>query len=962
MVRVAKSFSVPGTGTRAFAIALIAVLHTAAQNLRADAPEGIEYFEKHIRPLLVDHCYSCHSSKSEGGPKGGLSLEFKGGWSRGGDSGPVIVPGAPERSLLLKAIKHSDVSLQMPKKAPKLEAEAIAHIEDWIRMGAPDPRTGEPASAPRPSASHWAFQPVTSPAVPVLKNRRPARNEVDAFLLSRLEARGLQFSPREDSRTLARRLSFVLTGLPLSTEETDRFTRDRSEGAYERLVDQLLDSPRYGERWARHWLDIARYADTKGYVFEEERRYPYSYTYRDYVIRAFNEDLPYNRFLREQLAADHLVEGPDKRPLAAMGYLTLGRRFLNNAHDIIDDRIDVVTRGMMGLTVVCARCHDHKYDPIPTADYYSLYGVFASSHEPAEKPLLGDSALPPEHPQYLAEREKRVAERVSYRAEQDAEALLKMRSQTGDYLWFIHENREVKDGETVDKLAREAKLSPPATRKFRNRASAWAKEPPPAIAPWVRWTSVALTGSNLAGVIRADIQSDGSTGKMLRSAGFSVSNAPSSLQDAVGVYNRWFARAAEAMHKKRAPEADPDLAEARSLLEGADSPFALNEEELHRAFPTPVQQKLRALQRKIDELDATHPGAPPRAMAMLDNSSPHEPRIFKRGNPGMPGDVVPRRFLEILSKGERKPFSKGSGRLELADMIASPANPLTARVWVNRVWHHHFGTPLVKTPSDFGVRSDPPSHPELLDYLATRFMADGWSVKKLHRLILTSSAFQQSAESNEVGEKLDPGNELYWKQNRRRLDFESMRDSILSVAGNLDLKAGGHPVDITTRPFSGRRTLYGFVERQNLPGLFRTFDFASPDTTSPQRFLTTVPQQALFLMNSPFLMDQARALARRPEIVAASTDSEKVKRLHRLLYQRSPEPEELTLSREFLKTALDAADTQPEMPVWSYGFGSLDERMGQVKFNPLPHFTKYAWQGGKDLPDAKTGWALVSGS
>jgi hypothetical protein len=914
---------------------------------------GIEFFEKHVRPVFVEHCYRCHSSKAEKGIKGGLNLETREGLLKGGENGPAIIPGDVDRSLLIKAVRYLDENLKMPPKDRRLSGEQVAGLEAWVKMGAPYPRTGATPAVTTPAdaaRSHWAYQPVKDPPVPTVKNRSQVRNSIDAFLLAKLEPKGLKLSPEADRRTLARRAAFDLTGLPPSEGEVTAFVEDRSSDAYEKMVDRLLASPRYGERWGRYWLDIARYADTKGYVFEEERRYPYSYTYRDYVIRAFNEDLPFDQFLVQQLAADLLPLGDDKRPLAGLGFLTLGRRFLNNPHDIIDDRLDVMCRGIMGLTIGCARCHDHKFDPVTMKDYYGLYGVLASSHEPEEKPLLGDASLPKEYPQYLEERKKRVEERRQYRADRDAEALLKVRSQVGDYLLAVHDGLKLGDAEAREKVVRERKLEPVVAHKFRDRYEEWRKKPTPLMSAWFAFAGIEEARfAAESGAVAAKLDATIPAGLAARVRG---SNAPASLKEVAARYNDWFATAAKEFAQRT-------NSEAGDFFTAADSPLNLNADELHRIFDTPAQQKLRALQRRIDELDATHPGAPPRAMALRENGEPHRPHVFKRGNPGNVGDEVPRQFIEVLSHGKPAPFTQGSGRLELARAIASRDNPLTARVWANRAWNYHFGAPFVRTPSDFGLRSDPPTNPELLDHLAARFMADGWSVKRLHRMILLSSAYRQSSDDNPAGLKADPANQLLWRQNRRRLDFEAMRDTLLFTSGALDLTQGGHPVDITTEPFTHRRTVYGFVERQNLPGLFRTFDFASPDTTSPQRFSTTVPQQALFLMNSPFVTEQARRLVERPEIESARSDEERVRRLYAILYQRRPEADEMRLARDFLQQPVSTPIAVT--PSWQYGYGGVDATSGRVtSFTHLPHFNNYRWQGGKELPDPKIGWVLLN--
>jgi cytochrome c553 len=940
----------------------------------ASAPDraGIEFFEKHIRPVLVDHCYNCHSLGAEKGVKGGLLLDTRDALLKGGDNGPAIVAGDPEKSLLIRAVRYHDENLQMPPKGKKLSDQQIEDLAAWVKMGAPDPRTGQPGTqnSKLETQAHWAFKPVQAPPPPAIKNRKLVETPVDQFLLAKLEPKGLVLSPRADQRTLIRRASYDLTGLPPTAEETLAFEADKSPDAFARLVDRLLASSRYGERWGRYWLDIARYADTKGYVFEEERRYPYSYTYRDWVVRAFNEDLPYDQFLIQQIAADLLPLGDDKRPLAALGFLTLGRRFLNNQADIIDDRIDVVTRGTMGLTVACARCHDHKFDPVPTQDYYSLYGVFASSHEPSEKPLLGSASMPKEYAGYLAERKKREEELEKFRKDKEEEVLAKIRAQVGDYLLVVHDATKA-DEDKKEGLARERKLQPSLSRHYKRAIKDWQEKPHSVFDVW--FALAALPETNFAARAKELCASFASVGDSTQrinpvvAAAFSAENPPASLKEVSERFNKLFAGVDEEWRRlqtnstatKTLPDADREA--LRQVLYGSGTPImALDSGDLQRFMDTPAQQKLRALRRKVDETDATHPGAPPRAMALLDNRNPTEPVVFKRGNANNPGDKVPRQFLEIVAGTNRKPFTKGSGRLEMAEAIASRDNPLTARVFVNRVWMYHFGAPLVRTPSDFGLRSDPPTHPELLDYLAARFMAGGWSIKQLHRLILLSAAYQQGSEDHPKGARIDPANELCWRMNRRRLDFEAMRDTLLAVSGKLDPAAGGRAVDITTEPFATRRTVYGFIERQNLPGIFRTFDFASPDTTSPQRFSTTVPQQALFLMNSPFEVQQAKGLLERPDVSSAAGEEAKVQRLYQIAFQRNADKDEIKLARQFL--AAQEADAAPsELPAWSYGYGKFNDSTRQVEqFTPLPHWTGYAWQGGTNLPDAKLGWVILN--
>ena len=683
------------TNARRCAAALVATVAMVAA-VRAETaaaahdPAAIEFFESRIRPVLVEHCYKCHSA-AEASPKGELRLDTATLLLRGGASGAAIVPGQPGEGVLLAALRYE--SYEMPP-AGKLPDETIADFEKWIAMGAPDPRgAGEPnAAGDAPRAVNdprdlWSLKRPVKPTPPEVQHKNIVRSEIDAFVLARLEAAGLEPSPAADPRTLLRRLSYVLTGLPPSAEELDAFAADASDARYEQAVDRLLASPRFGERWARHWLDVARYADTKGYVFEEDRNYTHAFKYRDWVIAALNGDMAFDRFVVTQLAADQ-TEDPADAP--AMGFLTLGRRFLNNPADINDDRIDLVTRGLMGMTVACARCHDHKFDAIPTADYYSLYGVLASSEE--------------------------------------------------------------------------------------------------------------------------------------------------SPQD--------------------------------------DGPAML-----------------------------------------VDKAAPVEPVIFLRGNAGNHGPRVSRHFLTCLTEDEPPPFAKGSGRLELAEAIAHRDNPLTARVWVNRVWGHVFGRGLVTTPSDFGVRGEPPTHPELLDWLATTFVDDGWSTKRLLRRIVLSSTFRQASAPRPDSATTDPDNALLVRMNRRRFDLEAMRDGLLAAAGRLDETMGGASVQLTTEPFSTRRSVYGFIERQNLPAFFRTFDFANPNTPAAARPQTASPHQALFMLNSPFAIEQSRLLAERSGAAGGESGQDdkpvaaRIAALYRFALGRPPSSEELADAAVFVAAGVDADQT-----------------------------------------------------
>ncbi len=946
-------------------------------------PARVEFFENRVRPVLVEHCYECHSG-AVAKPKGGLRLDTAAGVLAGGTAGVVVVPGKPAESLLIQAIQgHARDLDQMPPKDARgggLKPEQIAALEEWVRTGAVDPRTAPTAAAPpNAAATHWAFRAPQEPKPPAVTNSGWIRRPLDRFVLAQMEAHGLKPSAPADPRTLFRRATLDLTGLPPTPAEMETFLADKRPDAYVRAVDRLLGSPRYGERWGRIWLDVARYADTKGYVFEEERRYPYSYTYRDWVVQALNDDLPYDRFLQYQIAGDLYATPENPAPLAALGFLTLGRRFLNNQADIIDDRIDVIFRGTQALTVQCARCHDHKFDPIPTADYYSLYGVFQSTHEPAEKPLLGASPNPDLAAEYETERTRRVTEREKFRAERTAETVKKMRDRVGDYLITAQESLTL-DGTQMEGLARTRSLDPGLVGAWKDRLVQWQSQTHPVFAPW--FALLGTSTNDLATLAGARLKALSATNSTLnRSLIAQLSAQPLTNHQAVAIrYSEilgaaeaaWQSSVQAAITAKQTPPvalADPEQEQLRLFLSGPDSPIEQASKDIDRFFDVPTAQKSRALQRQIEELEATHRGSPRRAMALVENDQPTDPVIFKRGNAGNPGAKVPRQFLSLVAGPDRKPFARGSGRRELAEAITDPRNPLTARVMVNRIWLRHFGAPLVSTPSDFGLRSDPPSNPALLDHLALAFQKGGWSLKNLHRELLLSATYQQASSPTTAAEEAvfvanearDPGNLHYWRQNRRRLEFEGLRDSLLAVSGRLDPSMGGQPVEMygTERP-TPRRSLYGFVDRQNLPGILRAFDFASPDATSSGRFQTTVPQQALYFLNSESGADLARQVARHSEPKGTASDEARIQRLYRLLFQRAPTREEERLGLAFVADAsrrpLEAPEPIPAA-AWSYGWGRVDDATQRVaEFNRFTVFRDDAWRPDDKfpLPDARS--------
>ena len=948
---------------------------TAAVANAALPPEHAEFFETKIRPIFAEHCYKCHSHES-GKSKGGLLLDSRDAVRAGGGTGPAIVPGDPEKSLLIEAVRYKSEDLQMPPpdEGGKLSAEEIAALEQWVKLGAPDPRTveGKPSTMNMTKArQHWAFQPVAKPAPPAVKKSAWVSTPVDAFVLAQLEAKQLAPAPAADRRTLLRRVTYDLTGLPPTPAEVDAFLADRGPDAYAKVVERLLASPRYGERWGRFWLDIARYADTKGYLAGNvERRYAFSHTYRDYVIRAFNEDKPYDRFVVEQLAADQLPLAEDKSSLAALGFLTLGRRFLNNQNDIIDDRIDVVTRGLMGLTVSCARCHDHKFDPIPTADYYSLHGVFASSEEPEEKPLLGPLVETPAYEQFL---KKRADIEAKIKAREDDEVkkfLAGVREKTGDYLLAVHDYAQQPKPEKMDLFTGPRKLNAEVMKRWQPFLAERVRTNDPVLAPWFALAALPEKefAENAASVI-AKWKLDAALNAKVVAAFLTAEKPVASLKEAAAIYNRVFADAEKAAAPAAEVTAGTDPAAPASshdaiyqLLHAAGAPANLDHDEVARMLKRQIDTKVSGLRREMEALNWTEAGAPLRAMALTDKPRPRDSHIFVRGNPANAGAEMPRQFLEVLAGEKRVPFQHGSGRLDLAEEIVNPKNPLTARVLVNRVWGWHFGQPLVRTPSDFGVRTEAPPQRALLDWLAATFVENGWSVKQLHRAIVLSSTYRQSSAIDPKAAAADPDNLLIHHFNRHRLELEALRDTLLAVSGNLDEKRGGIPDDLMKEPFATRRTVYGFIDRQNLPGMFRTFDYPNPDVSSAGRFATTVPQQALFMMNSAFAQEEAKRLAARTEVKSAKSDADKVAALYRVVFQRAPERDELALALAFLRRPVAAAEARPAASAgWHYGTGRFDAAAGRVRdFQVMSVRKDGRVTPGAAYPDAKFGFLSVT--
>ncbi len=868
------------------ALALLGVSSCFAADVKL-TPDQLDFFEKRVRPIFTDNCYKCHSHDSEK-VKGGLMLDTRDGLLKGGDTGPVIVPGDPERSLLIGAIRYTNKDLQMPPQDRQLASNQIADLVMWVRMGAPDPRTEVPPSRKyaidfAAARQHWSFRPVMDPPVPQPDDPNHwAQSPVDEFILAAQLTNGVTPAPPADRVTLLRRATFDLIGLPPTPAEVADFLADDSTNAFARVVDRLLASPHYGERWGRYWLDLAHYSDTKG-TGNLGDVYPYAYVYRDYVIRAFNEDLPYDRFLLQQIAADKLPTRDDRQTLAAMGFLTLGNRFNNQINDIIDDRIDIISKGTMALTVTCARCHDHKFDPILTKDYYALHGVFNSSIEPKDEPLLETPEDTPVYRAFVQEYAQKDAALEKFRIEATNTFKTDLIGRAGEYLVALREFTAKSNAVSRNVYVEKRGLNAQTAALWDNYLKAAQRKHNPIFAPWFALAQLsdgdfAAQAKDLAAKFNANADPAKPINPLVAEM---FGSPPNSLRQAASRYAAMFAQVERHWQEAKADfdsrrklgetnEAElkglPDAGEeqVRQFMYANNSPMYLDDNRVNNLInrDNKLRNTFNDLQKALNDVVVNHPGSPARAPVLEDADKPRDSYVFIKGNPGVHGPPAPRHFLTILAGDNPPLFKDGSGRLELARDIASTNNPLTARVMVNRIWLHHFGEGLVRTPDDFGARGEPPTHPELLDYLASRFMESGWSIKQMHRIIMLSSVYQESSEGDANSAAADPENRWLGHYNRRRLDFEALRDSILAVGGDLDLKPGGKPVRLDTEPFALRRTIYGFVDRRNVPNMYQAFDFASPDLTTGRRETSVVPQQALFMMNSPLVVEQARNVVR----------------------------------------------------------------------------------------------------
>ena len=794
-----------------------------------------------------------------------------------------------------------------------------------------------------------------------------------------------------------------MIGLPPTAEELDQFASDERPDAYQRVVDRLLASPKLGEQWGRHWLDVSRYSDTKGYVYaREERFFVHAPLYRDWVVKSLSDDMPYDRFIKLQVAADQ-VAPDDAQAQAAMGFLTIGRRFLGVTHDIIDDRIDVVSRGLLGLTVGCARCHDHKFDPIPTADYYSLYGVFQNSIERRVRIPDGRSneELQPFETEYI-KRQQKYQEQLAAEQRTVNERIL---TRLSDYLKAQLE-LEKYPAEGFDVLIQKEDLAPAQVRRFQAFFIDAALREEPIFSAW-RLFQALPTGEFATQAVAVSKQLQQMPPDRLNPLISKIfRQPPQTMQQVAEAYGQLLGRldivVCENEVERRA------LQELKLFVSNSNSPCRMPEEDIvstEQFYETRICESLWKLQGEVDRWILQNKSAPGFATILTDRSAMREPHTFRRGNPLMIAERVPRQFLSVLceqptntspstsqlnqpeiganvnrlvsananrsERMERRPFQQGSGRLELAEAIADPRNPLTARVWVNRLWQHLFGQGLVTTPSDFGLRASPPSHPELLDQLALDLIEHEMSTKQILRQIVSSSSYRQSSKAEDDASvksfaganDLDPDNRWLWRGNARRLSFEQQRDTWLAAAGQLDCSFGGRARPLFGEGTNPRRTLYGLIDRQFLSGVLRIFDFANPDLHIPQRSETTVPQQALFELNHEFTATVARQLAALVQhSQPTATEAAKVSFIFRQVLGREPHKTELQDALEFVHPTEDLVPKQrDEVRDWQYGYGKFNAESNSIEgFTALPHFTGTAWQGGAKWPDAKLGWAQLT--
>jgi cytochrome c553 len=943
----------------------VAPLPTAAGQEKAADKAGLAFFENKIRPVLVKECYSCHAADTKKGPKGGLLVDTRAGLLKGGDSGKAVVPGKPTESLLIHALHEDGLALMPPKG--KLPDSVVKDFEAWVKMGAPDPRDGKAAAVAgidlEKGRQFWSFRPPTAHPAPAVKDAAWAASDLDRFIQARLEAAGLKPAADADPRTLIRRLYVDLVGLPPAPEEVEAFAKDPSPAAYAKVVDALLASPRFGERWGRHWLDLARYADSNGK--DENLTFHEAYLYRDYVIRAFNQDKPFDRFVVEQLAGD-LLPAKDQAErddlLTATGFLVVGPKILAERDkpklrwDVADEQIDTVGKAFLGLTLGCARCHDHKFDPVPTADYYALAGIFTSTRT-VNGIKLGNNAVSGWMLRPLGgpDAEKAVAARKEYddKLKKLQDEIKKAKAEVaaaGDKAAARLPGKLI--GITVDdpdakavgmwKASTFTKPYVGAGYVHDDKAGKGQKSitfTPKLPKPGEYEVLVSYTGGpGRATNVPVTVVFDG--GEKTVALDQSKPGKIDGLFQPVGTFKFKAGSDGSVTLSNKGTEGHV-IADAVRFVPAGE---LAKDPEMGMGVPADVKAAAAEAEAKVKKLEAEEaalkkaaPAPPKMAMAVRDEDKVEDARINIRGNPAQLGAVVPRGVLQVATAGPKPTLpANQSGRKELAEWVASPANPLTARVAVNRVWHHLFGSGLVRTVDNFGIQGEKPSHPELLDTLAVNFAKNGWSHKGLIREVVLSRTYRQSA-AHDQPPAADPENRLFGRAARRRVEAEVIRDSILSVSGKLDLNGGGPVVShfpdraIDNNSLGGfntdpilKRAVYLPVIRNDLTTLFEVFDFADPDVGDGQRDATTVSTQALYLMNSTFANAQAKAAAER--LIADEADAGKrFALLFRRALGRAPTAAEAAAATTFLadyKKAIETLPTgqrpkDPQLAAWS---------------------------------------------
>jgi Protein of unknown function (DUF1549)/Protein of unknown function (DUF1553)/Planctomycete cytochrome C len=874
-------------------------------------PDQLEYFEKNIRPVLVSSCQPCHNAKSKAS---GLDLSSAAGFFTGGAGGPIIAKDQPESSRLLVMVGYED-SIKMPPTG-KLKPEQIEAFRNWVKMGAPWPGADHVSAIVPPAPkkeftpdqkAFWAFQPVKDPVVPKVKDSSWVKSPVDAFILARLEEKGLKPAPPAEKTVLLRRATYDLTGLPPTQQEIDEFLADKSPKAFEKVVDRLLASPRYGERWGRHWLDVARYADSTGN--DEDHRYPYAWRYRDYVIAAFNDDLPYNQFVREQIAGD-LIPGPDgkfnSRGVVATGFLALGAKALAQVdkkkmlYDVWDEQVDVTSRAFLGLTMACARCHDHKFDPILTKDYYSMVGMFASTRS-FEKTNQGVASLlyrplvpEDQYKQYQAYQAKIGIENLNAEIILDAaaeKAATKSAAQVADYM--LAARSVYQGGAKSADVAKEKNLDAAILDK------------------WVKYLAPPKEDGKQAKEVKAWLDEWNAATDATSTA---VANAyQERFQSSLADHYKMVAKTHSETRKKL--DAGEPVKENLKFKEedkffntvySPKGPMGIAPKDREKLCADEDKKQVAEFHARAEQLKKDGPPEPDMADAVSEDK-PVQQKVLLRGDFNNPGEDAPLSVPAILVKAAPAPAEfHGSGRLEMANWITDPKNPLPSRVMVNRVWMWHLGEGIVASPDNFGKMGGRPTNPELLDYLASRFVSGGWSVKKMQRLIMLSSAYQMSSDTDEKTLAADPENNLISRFNRQRLDVEEIRDGMLAIDGTLDSTMGGTLQSgfgtdgenssgrLSLNPETvKRRTVYLPLRRSNLPTLLNLYDFGDATTVTGKRALTNVAPQALFMMNSEFVTERAKNVVKTLMDDPKYSNRQRVEEMYIKALNRKPAPEEI---------------------------------------------------------------------